>query len=89
MSEYDKKDNRRQVPGSGRGDDKKEPPRWRSGSRSLLFWLALFLLMVVIYQFFSGFDPETAEITYTEFLKEIDGGNVSELRSRNARLTAN
>jgi cell division protease FtsH len=44
-----------------------------------VFWLALFLLMFVVYQWFAGFDQDVAEITYTEFIAEIDGDNVSEV----------
>jgi len=45
----------------------------------LIFWLALFLLVFVLYQYFLGFDRDVAEITYTEFVQEIDAGNISEV----------
>jgi cell division protease FtsH len=51
---------------------------WGTG-RSLLFWLALFLIVFVTYQYFAGFEQGTVEITYTEFVQEIDAGNVQEV----------
>ncbi|MBD3258375.1 ATP-dependent zinc metalloprotease FtsH [candidate division GN15 bacterium] len=35
--------------------------------------------MFITYQFFSGFDPDTPEITYSEFIREVENGNVSEV----------
>ncbi|MCX6834408.1 MAG: ATP-dependent zinc metalloprotease FtsH, partial [candidate division Zixibacteria bacterium] len=51
---------------------------WGTG-RSLLFWLALFLIVFVTYQYFAGFEQGTVEITYTEFVQEVDAGNVQEV----------
>ncbi|MEW5795570.1 MAG: ATP-dependent zinc metalloprotease FtsH [Candidatus Zixiibacteriota bacterium] len=75
-------DNReRRRPSSPRNRDenpKPQPKLWGSG-RSMLFWLALFLLVFVTYQYFAGFDQGSVEITYTEFVQEIDSGNVAEV----------
>ncbi|MBU0982288.1 MAG: ATP-dependent metallopeptidase FtsH/Yme1/Tma family protein, partial [candidate division Zixibacteria bacterium] len=62
-----------------RGDSGKEPPKWRGPGRSLIFWLGLFLVMFITWQYFQGFDQDVAEITYTEFLNEIEGANISEV----------
>jgi cell division protease FtsH len=51
---------------------------WGSG-RSLIFWLALSLLVFLTYRYFAGFDQDAVEITYTEFIAEIDADNVSEV----------
>jgi cell division protease FtsH len=45
----------------------------------MIFWLALFLLVFVSYQYFAGFDQDTVDITYTEFMDELDKGNISEV----------
>ena len=79
MSETEKRDRRRVPPTRGRDDKEKTPPRMWGTGRSLLFWLALFLVVFVTYQYFAGFDQGTVEITYSEFVQEIDGGNVLEV----------
>jgi cell division protease FtsH len=45
----------------------------------LLFWAVLLLGGVVIYNYLSGMNPETAEINYTEFIQQIDSANVTEV----------
>jgi len=75
----DNKDKRQLGPGGGRNNDQKEPPKlWGSG-RSLIFWLALTLIIFLTYQYFVGFNQDAVEITYTEFITEIDSENVSEV----------
>ncbi len=80
MSSLDHKDNRRGEPTRGKGDGygSKEPSKWR-GSRSFIFWIALFGLMFVAFQYFSGFDKDIAEITYSEFINQMESGNISEV----------
>ena len=79
MNDTENKNRRRNEPGRGPDGDQKPPTRWFTSGRSLIFWLALFLVMFVIWQYFGGFDQDTAEITYTEFLNEVNNGNVSEV----------
>jgi len=45
----------------------------------MIFWLALILIALAAYSFVSTFNQDTVEITYTEFLGEIDSNNVSEV----------
>ncbi len=79
MRNFNSFDKRRNDSGKGKGDNQKEPPKWRGSSRSLVFWLALFLLMFVTWQFFADFDQDTAEITFSEFVLEMEAGNISEV----------
>jgi len=75
----DNRNKRRPGQGGGRDDGQKPSPKlWGSG-RSLIFWLALTLLIFLTYQYFAGFDQDAVEITYTEFITEIDADNVSEV----------
>ncbi len=79
MTNPDNKNERQPGPGGNRGDGQKQPPKlWGSG-RSLIFWLALSLLVFLTYKYFAGFDQDAVEITYTEFIAEIDAENVSEV----------
>ena len=67
MDSPENKERRRPGQQRGRDDNQKPQPKlWGSG-RSMLFWLALFLLVFVVYQYFAGFDQNTVELTYTEF----------------------
>ncbi len=78
MDSPENKDRRRPGAQRGRDDQKPQPKLWGSG-RSMIFWLALFLLVFVVYQYFAGFDQTTAELTYTEFVQEVDSSNVAEV----------
>ena len=68
------------LPGKGKdSSDKSTPPTgWRGAGRSLIFWLALFLIVFAAYSYYSSFNQDTVEITYTEFVNEIDNQNISE-----------
>ncbi|MEW6051681.1 MAG: ATP-dependent zinc metalloprotease FtsH [Candidatus Zixiibacteriota bacterium] len=52
---------------------------WRGTGRTMMFWLGLFLLVFILYSFVKSFDQDIAEITYTEFVGEIDSSNVAEV----------
>ena len=79
MKRRDSDKDSRDDQGKKSGDQQKEPSKWFGSGRSLIFWLALFLLMFITYQYFAGFNQDQVEITYTEFLAEIDRENVSEV----------
>jgi cell division protease FtsH len=73
-------DRRERPPGRPRGKDGKEPGTIRGTGRSLLFWLGLVLVILVAYTYFDSFmEQDIAEITYSEFVGEIDNGNVQEV----------
>jgi cell division protease FtsH len=67
----------------GPGRPKGEPPRdgmnWRGAGRSILFWIGLLLIVVLILQAVRGSGSETSPITYSEFLAEMNVGNISEV----------
>jgi len=61
-------------------DDKsKESMGWKGPGKSLLFWLALFLIMVISYTYYTGFSQDRASITYSEFINQVDNDNISEV----------
>ena len=78
MTDFNDKRNRPNRTGN-KGDGPKEPSLWRGPGKSLLFWLGLFLVIFVIYTYYSSFNQDTVEIIYTEFTAEIDNGNVMEV----------
>ena len=81
MTEFNKKNitppGRR--PSKGGDDGGKQPSGWRGTGRSLLFWLALFLAVFVVYSYMSSFTDDRAEITYSEFVQQVDSENIAEV----------
>ncbi|RKX21884.1 MAG: cell division protein FtsH [Candidatus Zixiibacteriota bacterium] len=45
----------------------------------MLFWLGLFLVIVIFYSYFSELNNDVGEITYTEFLEQIEQKNILEV----------
>ena len=68
------------LPGKGKdSSDKPTPPTgWRGAGRSLIFWAAFSLIVIAAYSYYTSFNRDTVEITYTEFVDEINNKNVSE-----------
>jgi cell division protease FtsH len=62
-----------------KGEGSKEPTRWRGPGRSLIFWLAIILIALMAYSLYQGMSSDTAEISYSEFVKEIDSENISDV----------
>ncbi|HOZ07799.1 MAG TPA: ATP-dependent zinc metalloprotease FtsH [candidate division Zixibacteria bacterium] len=44
-----------------------------------MFWIALALAVVVIYSYMNSFSGDQAEVTYSEFMAEVESGNVAEV----------
>ena len=56
------------------------PPRefnWARMLRTLSFWALLIVGTIALVQLASSRRREEAEITYTQFMEELNGGNVS------------
>jgi cell division protease FtsH len=70
-----------------KGDPSREPSRWRGVGRPLIFWMALFLVVAVIYSTLYGLNPESAEITYSEFTEQIDSANIAEVIFEERQVT--
>jgi len=67
---------------SSRKDDPnkpKEPLGIKGMGKSIIFWLALFLVFYIFYSTYSSFNKDFAEITYTDFLTELERDNVLEV----------
>ncbi|MFH2049239.1 MAG: ATP-dependent zinc metalloprotease FtsH [bacterium] len=65
-------------PRSDKEDKQNEPGGFRGQGRTLIFWIALILVMVIGWTYISDFSETKAEITYTEFITQIDQNNVTE-----------
>jgi cell division protease FtsH len=59
-----------------------KPPvdgRRNGGSKTLAFWVLLALMTVVALQIFRTQDPNTVELNFTEYQRELENGNVEEV----------
>lgn len=72
-------DFKNKKPPDNKKDSKhKEPVSWKGPGKSLIFWLALFLVVFISYTYYTGFNQDSAEITYSEFIAELDNNNILE-----------
>ncbi|MBU8933225.1 MAG: ATP-dependent zinc metalloprotease FtsH [candidate division Zixibacteria bacterium] len=83
MSRFYKKKSSR-PPGQDRGD--REPGGLKGQGRSLLFWVALALIVVVGWTYVNGLNQERAQITYSEFVVQIDQTNLEEVAFRDQEI---
>ncbi|HWV55877.1 MAG TPA: ATP-dependent zinc metalloprotease FtsH [Longimicrobiales bacterium] len=54
-------------------------PRMGRMSRTLSFWLLLFLISILLVQLFHARGEEATEISYTQFSQYLEGGNIAEV----------
>ncbi|MCC6962051.1 MAG: ATP-dependent metallopeptidase FtsH/Yme1/Tma family protein, partial [candidate division Zixibacteria bacterium] len=52
---------------------------WKRNSRSIIFWLVFFLIVIVVVRYISSPTSDRAEITYTELLQQLEQGNISDV----------
>lgn len=77
----DSNDNKKRFSllGKKKGEKSKESMGWRGPGKSMIFWVTLALIALMFYSIYSGMSADTAEITYSEFVEEIEAENVSEV----------
>ncbi|MGM7724458.1 ATP-dependent zinc metalloprotease FtsH [uncultured Metabacillus sp.] len=47
--------------------------------RNTIFYLLIFLVIIGVVSFFTGGNPKTEQITYNDFISELNNGNVTEM----------
>ncbi len=55
-------------------------PQWGRASRSLLFWIGLFVIALIISQQFSGERSKQTLLIYNDFMKHLEAGDIEEIR---------
>ncbi|MGK7312747.1 MAG: ATP-dependent zinc metalloprotease FtsH [Candidatus Longimicrobiales bacterium M2_2A_002] len=50
---------------------------WARNSRTLSFWILFVLVSILLVQLFTPQPPEAVELEYSEFLDQLDSGNVA------------
>jgi len=80
MSNFDQ-DRRsgREPSGSRQNKDKKDEFQWKRNAKPLFFWLIIVLVLIFFIKFYYSGQTELAQIKYSEFLIEVDRGNVTEV----------
>lgn len=60
-----------------------------NNTRNLALWLIIILLLVVLFNLFSGTqkEPQATEITYSDFLHQVDAGQVTEVSIQSDKVT--
>ncbi len=79
MNNPDNRPDRLPSPGRNKNDNTKEPPKWRGAGRTTFFWLVLIVVILLMWQVMGNLDPDMSEITYTEFIGQLDQNNVAEV----------
>ncbi len=84
----DSNDNKKRFSllGKKKGEKSKESMSWKGPGKSMIFWVTLALIALMFYSIYSGMSADTAEITYSEFVEEIEAENVSEVSFRQTEV---
>jgi cell division protease FtsH len=68
---------------TGGSPDGRKPPdgqkngfRWKKGTRTLIFWVFLLLFSISLFQYYSRNKGGEVVITYTEFMQQLQDGNI-------------
>ncbi len=52
---------------------------WKKAGRTLAFWVMIILLSVLFVQLYYGGKEKVVEISYSDFMKQVDNGNVGKV----------
>ncbi|MBN1464947.1 ATP-dependent zinc metalloprotease FtsH [candidate division KSB1 bacterium] len=81
---------RKPAPGQkkpGGSNQNPEGPQWGKASRSLIFWIGLFVVALLISQQFTPDRDRQSALTYNEFMKLLEEGKVQELKIEDTIVT--
>ena len=72
--------NLKRKDGSGKSGPEPRPEMpWKKTSRTLAFWVVIILLSVLFVQFYYGNQEEIVQIDYTEFMQQVESGNINKV----------
>jgi cell division protease FtsH len=57
-------------------DGQKNGFKWKKGTRTLIFWVFLLLFSISLFQYYSRNKGGEVVITYTEFMQQLQDGNI-------------
>ena len=61
-------------------------PNWAGLSKNLALWLLVLLLCVALFNYLKSDRGDTGELTYTEFSKQLEAGNVKQVEIYDGKL---
>ena len=64
------------IPRNNGEQESKSPFSWKRSSRTLVFWIALITISALLVNYYSFSREVAVELTYSEFLEQLDGDNV-------------
>ena len=67
-----------------RPSPKPPTPNWAGLSKNLALWLLVLLLCVALFNYLKNDHGDTGELTYTEFSKQLEAGNLKRKIEANA-----
>ncbi|MBN1560339.1 ATP-dependent zinc metalloprotease FtsH [candidate division KSB1 bacterium] len=72
---------------SGGSNQNPDGPQWGKASRSLIFWIGLFVIALLISQQFTPDRDRQSTLTYNEFMKLLETGQIQELKIEDTIVT--
>ncbi len=69
------------------GNQTPDGPQWGKASRSLIFWIGLFVIALLISQQFTGERDSQSVLSYNEFMSMLESGQVKSLKVENTLIT--
>ena len=71
----------------GQSNQNSDGPKWGKASRSLIFWIGLFVIALLISQQFTTDRDKQSAMSYNEFMDMLQAGQVQEVKIENTVLT--
>ena len=72
---------------SGGSNQNPDGPQWGKASRSLIFWIGLFVIALLISQQFTPDRDKQSTLSYNEFMNLLESGQVKELKIEDSIVT--
>lgn len=72
---------------SGGSNQNPDGPQWGKASRSIIFWIGLFVIALLISQQFTSDRDKQSTLNYNEFMRLVESGQVQELKIENTLVT--
>ena len=78
--------NRQQSDKNRKDRSPKDQLNWKGPGKAAIFWITLFLVVYIIYSYFSSMNQDSADITYTEFITQLNDNNISEVTFEDTKI---
>ncbi|MFH2036484.1 MAG: ATP-dependent zinc metalloprotease FtsH [Candidatus Zixiibacteriota bacterium] len=69
--------NRKGTDGKNKNNPEKDSFSWKGPIKSMGFWIIIILIAIFAYNVYNSNDAEVADISYSEFLSQLENGNIA------------